>query len=57
VEQTEKGYPDDFCEATTLLNFDKKSNGAVTFVTDASSFYRNPTTVANSSEATAQIEF
>jgi len=28
----------------------------VTFQTDASSFYRNPTTVANTSEATAKME-
>ncbi len=57
MDLTEKEYPDDFCSATTLLNVDKESNGAVTFVTGASSFYRNPTTVANTSEATAQIEF
>jgi len=57
VEQPEKEYSDDFCEVNTLLNVDKESNGAATFVTDASSFYRNPTTVANTSEATAKIEF
>ena len=44
------------CEATTMLNVDKDSASAVTFVTDATSFYRNPSTVANTSEATAKIE-
>jgi hypothetical protein len=37
-----------------MMNVD--STSAVTFVTDATSFYRNPSTVANTSEATAKIE-
>lgn len=43
-------------EAATLFNADKESNSAITFAMDVNSFYRNPTTIANTSNATAKIE-